>query len=94
MGTHKGFPYGGRVAAGMGRWGLVDQDDCVDVVWHDDELVQFDRRKSFGQFTPDALDHLPGLVQAHLFVNHVAKETQVFLNGNGHEVGADLCVVV
>ena len=66
----------------------------MDVVWHDDELVQLDCGESLGQFTPGALDHPSGLVQAHLFVNHVAKETLVFLHGDGHEVGADLCVVV
>lgn len=66
-GTHKGHPY-----AGLGWRRLVDEDDCVDVVWHDDELIQLDCRKSFGQFTPDALDHPSGFVQVHFFVNYVA----------------------
>ena len=95
LGTHKGRPYAGSCpfrGLGWRRW--VDEDDCVDVVWHDDELVQLDCRESPGKFTPGPMDHPSGLVQVHLFVDHVAKETQVFLHGDGHEVGADLCIVV
>ena len=78
----------------MGRRARIDHDDSVKVVWHHDEVIHFDGRERLGQFLPNPLDHLPGLVQPHPLAGHLTKEAQAFLPGYGYEVGPSLCVVV
>ena len=80
LGTHTGRPdrnagalVGGGGGCGVCRWRPVDEDDAVEMVWHNNECVRLNRRKALGQFLPDPADHPARLVQAHPFVADLAE---------------------
>ena len=73
---------------------LVEQDDSVDMVWHDDECICLDGREALGQLPPDPPSHPPGLTQPHLVVTDFAKQAQPLMHRDGHEIRANLCVVI
>jgi hypothetical protein len=66
----------------------------MDVVRHDHKSVRFNARELVLQFLPPALDHLPGVAQAHLIACHLAQEVRPLLYAGGHEVRPRLSIVI
>lgn len=64
----------------------LNPDDAVDVVGHDDELVEADRWEAAGEVSPGVGDDLEDKA--------VNKQKFAFVNTDGDEVGADVCVIV
>ena len=81
-GTHKGRPYAMYVY------------DSVDVIRHHYEIADSHVWKPVRQLSPDASDHLSGIVQLHFAVLNFAEQAFPSLGYDGHEICPRLAVVV
>jgi len=71
-----------------------EDDDAVNVIGHNDECVGLNAGVKCWQFVPHVLNHLTCIVQSHLTIHHLAKQTRPILRADGDEIRTRLAVVV
>lgn len=59
---------------GIGDGGVFYHDDPVNVIWHHNEGIGFDIRKSVSQFVPPPINHAPDIIQPHVSVFDFTKQ--------------------
>src|SRR5208282_5834459 len=88
LGTHKGCPYirGAHelVAPGLG---VRDMNDSVEMIGHDNMLVQFHGWESCRNLEPRSLHHAAGVIETHDAIGDLAQQAPAVLNANCYIVG-------
>lgn len=72
-GTHKRRPY--------------NNNNSMDVVWHNNKLIYFGIRIIHLQLIPDRLDHFPCVIQRHRSICYRPENTLLVLCANGDKIG-------
>lgn len=72
---------------------VCDKDDAVDVVWHNDVCIQFDRWEQISQPSPCADNALSKIVEQQFVLHDFPEQTLAIPNAYGHEIRAGLRVV-
>jgi hypothetical protein len=62
-----------RADTQVGPYG--NDDNPMEMIWHDHEFAGFDRGEFFVQFTPPTFNHATGIVQPHLPIHNLPKQT-------------------
>lgn len=71
-----------------------NQNDTVEMVGHHAEFIQSDLTELTSKLLPDSLHDSPGLVQAHLTSDHLAKQAFTLPGTQGNEISPCLCVII
>lgn len=72
----------------------VENENPVNVVWHDDERIKVRKREMSGDFMPAGGDNLTPFVQPHLIPNNLPEHAFLPIAANGDEVRAFLPVII
>lgn len=83
-----------RPYTGMVFRDTVDDDDPMNVVWHDDECVRGNAGVVRRQHFPGRLHNLSGSIRAHLAIHDVTKQECPMMCANRQEIGSDLRIVI
>ncbi len=81
-------PYGGEWIRDR-----ADEDDAVEVIWHDDEGVEKDGRMVVGDCGPACVCDCSKIVQEDVAVDDIAEQRQALMGADGDEVGVSRGVV-
>ena len=79
---------------GIGDGGVFYHDDPVNVIWHHNEGIGFDIRKSVSQFVPPLVDHSSHIIQLHFPVFDFTKQMFSVVRADGDEIRAVLGIIV
>lgn len=71
-----------------------DDDDPVQMVWHNHERVQFRVGKMVRNIQPALYDKASRVIQPHLAVNHVTEQDFPVVRTDRHEVSPFLPVII
>ena len=72
----------------------IQNEDTVDVIWHDHECIQLDVGVVRWQCMPGFVDDLAKSIQMHRFFSDVSKETGAAIRANCYEINSRAVVVV
>jgi len=71
-----------------------NEENTVEMIGHNHVLISLYMLEFLVQFAPPPRCHVPCVVESHLPIHHLAKQTFPVLGAEGHEVRAELGVVV
>ena len=73
---------------------IIDDNDGMKMVWHNNEFAQFHLRMEDGNFIPFLPDHLAQWIQPHFKIYDVAKQRFPVMGDEGDEVFTRLGIII
>jgi hypothetical protein len=67
---------------------IVQNQNPVNMIWHDNKLIQGQIQKMARQGLPDRSHPLPQFIQPHFPIHHLSKPTDPIACTNGNEIGS------
>ena len=71
-----------------------NDDNSVNMIWHNNKCIQFHIRVMIWQIIPNAVHDSPCIVQSHFPSHHLAEQARTVMRANGDKIRPDLRIIV